>query len=57
MHWKRKYDNYNCSAFYEPSYVIARAYQNGRFSFGGEQNAEQAITENYDALNAVFMGE
>ena len=23
----------------------------------GEQNAEQAITENYDALNAVFMGE
>ena len=29
MHWKRKYDNYNCSAFYEPSYVIARAYQNG----------------------------
>ena len=24
-------DNYNCSAFYEPSYVIARAYQNGGF--------------------------
>ncbi len=24
-------DNYNCSAFYEPSYVIARAYQLGRF--------------------------
>lgn len=23
----------------------------------GEQTAEQAITENYDALNAVFMGE
>ena len=23
--------NYNCSAFYEPSYVIARAYQNGGF--------------------------
>ena len=24
-------DNYNCSAFYEPSYVIAKAYQNGGF--------------------------
>ena len=24
-------DNYNCSAFYEPSYVIARADQNGGF--------------------------
>lgn len=24
-------DNYNCSAFYEPSYVIARAYLNGGF--------------------------
>ena len=24
-------DNYNCSAFYEPSYVMARAYQNGGF--------------------------
>ncbi len=24
-------DNYNCSAFYEPSYVTARAYQNGGF--------------------------
>ena len=24
-------DNYKCSAFYEPSYVIARAYQNGGF--------------------------
>ena len=24
-------DNYNCSAFYEPSYVIARAYQDGGF--------------------------
>lgn len=24
-------DNYNCSAFYEPSYVIARAYYNGGF--------------------------
>ena len=25
------FDNYNCSAFYEPSYVIARAYQAGGF--------------------------
>ena len=24
-------DNYNCSAYYEPSYVIARAYYEGRF--------------------------
>lgn len=24
-------DNYNCSAFYEPSYVIARAYREGGF--------------------------
>ncbi len=24
-------DNYNCSAFYEPSYVIAKAYQNNGF--------------------------
>jgi hypothetical protein len=24
-------DNYNCSAYYEPSYVIARAYQNEGF--------------------------
>lgn len=24
-------DNYNCSAFYEPSYYIARAYQEGGF--------------------------
>ena len=24
-------DNYNCSAYYEPSYVIARAYHNGGF--------------------------
>lgn len=25
-------DNYNCSAFYEPSYVIARAYNEGGFN-------------------------
>ena len=24
-------DNYNCSAFYEPSYFIAKAYNNGGF--------------------------
>lgn len=24
-------DNYNCSAYYEPSYVIARAYHDGGF--------------------------
>ena len=24
-------DNYNCSAYYEPSYVIARAYRDGGF--------------------------
>ena len=24
-------DNYNCSACYEPSYIIARAYQKGGF--------------------------
>lgn len=24
-------DNYNCSAYYEPSYVVARAYQVGGF--------------------------
>lgn len=24
-------DNYNCSAYYEPSYVVARAYQSGGF--------------------------
>ena len=24
-------DNYNCSAYYEPSYVIARAYHEGGF--------------------------
>ena len=24
-------DNYNCSAYYEPSYVIARAYREGGF--------------------------
>ena len=24
-------DNYNCSAYYEPSYIIARAYQKGGF--------------------------
>lgn len=24
-------DNYNCSAFYEPSYVITRAFQDGGF--------------------------
>lgn len=24
-------DNYNCSAFYEPSYIIAKAYQAGGF--------------------------
>lgn len=24
-------DNYNCSAYYEPSYVITRAYNEGRF--------------------------
>ena len=41
MHWKRKYDNYNCSAFYESSYVIARAYQNGRFSFGGRDKMKK----------------
>ena len=23
--------NYNCSAYYEPSYIIARAYQKGGF--------------------------
>ena len=43
MHWKRKYDNYNCSAFYESSYVIARAYQNGRFSFGGRDEMKKKI--------------
>ena len=26
-----KIDNYNCSAYYEPSYVIARAYYEGGF--------------------------
>ena len=26
-----KIDNYNCSAFYEPSYVITRAYLEGDF--------------------------
>lgn len=26
-----KIDNYNCSAYYEPSYVIARAYLSGGF--------------------------
>ncbi|PWK93152.1 hypothetical protein [Hallerella porci] len=26
-----KIDNYNCSAFYEPSYYIARAFENGGF--------------------------
>lgn len=26
-----KLDNYNCSAFYEPSYVISRAYYEGDF--------------------------
>ena len=26
-----KIDNYNCSAYYEPSYVIARAYYQGGF--------------------------
>lgn len=26
-----KIDDYNCSAYYEPSYVIARAYLNGGF--------------------------
>ena len=26
-----KIDNYNCSAFYEPSYVITRAYYEGGF--------------------------
>lgn len=26
-----KEHNYNCSAYYEPSYVIARAYYNGGF--------------------------
>ena len=36
-------DNYNCSAFYEPSYVIARAYQNGRFSFGGRDKMKKKI--------------
>lgn len=24
-------DNYNCSAYYEPSFVITRAYYNGSF--------------------------
>ena len=24
-------DNYNCGAYYEPSYVIARAYNEGGF--------------------------
>ena len=24
-------DNYNCRAYYEPSYVIARAYNDGGF--------------------------
>ena len=27
----RVYNNYNCSAYYEPSYIIARAYQKGGF--------------------------
>lgn len=27
----RKIDDYNCSAYYEPSYVIARAYNDGKF--------------------------
>ena len=26
-----KIDDYNCSAYYEPSYVIERAYRNGGF--------------------------
>lgn len=27
----KKIDDYNCSAYYEPSYVIARAYNDGGF--------------------------
>ena len=27
-----KLDNYNCSAYYEPSYVITRAYNQGNFN-------------------------
>ena len=27
----KKLDNYNCSAYYEPSYYIARAYNDGGF--------------------------
>ncbi len=30
-HICKKIDNYNCSAFYEPSYVIERAYFEGDF--------------------------
>lgn len=26
-----KIDDYNCAAYYQPSYIIARAYQNGMF--------------------------
>lgn len=28
----RKLDDYNCSAYYEPSYVITRAYNQGNFN-------------------------
>lgn len=28
----KQIDNYNCSAFYEPSYVITRAYNQGNFN-------------------------
>lgn len=28
----QKLDNYNCSAYYEPSYVITRAYHQGNFN-------------------------
>ena len=27
----RTIDNYNCSAYYEPSYIITRAYNEGAF--------------------------
>ena len=29
---RKQLDNYNCSAYYEPSYVIARSYNQGNFN-------------------------
>ena len=45
-------DNYNSSAYYEPSYVITRAYNNGGFK--EQKTALGYVMDSYIHINVIW---